>query len=242
MRISFITFSTNAEILMPLTGDRYEISRGLENLRNVKPVGETYMHLGIELATEQIEKHKAERTSSTIIALTDGELEDLLLPYAVKEANKARQLGARVYCVGVQDFVENQLAQVADTKDQVFPVKDGFQALRGIINATSNQEIPGPSTIHVPPPTAEQHSPGPSESSQSSAAASEHSGKRERVKTDPVDVAILQTLSHLQNKSEKAPNMYSAFCGYLEQFLLQLPEPDAKKLVKDIKQLMSSYE
>ncbi|XP_028661437.1 ANTXR cell adhesion molecule 2a isoform X1 [Erpetoichthys calabaricus] len=139
MRISFITFSTNAEILMPLTGDRYEISRGLENLRNVKPVGETYMHLGIKLATEQIEKHKAERTSSTIIALTDGELEDLLLPYAVNEANKARQLGARVYCVGVQDFVENQLAQVADTKDQVFPVKDGFQALRGIINAILKQ-------------------------------------------------------------------------------------------------------
>ena len=30
-----------------------------------------------------------------------------------------------------------QLAEVADTKDQVFPVKDGFHALRGIVNSVS---------------------------------------------------------------------------------------------------------
>lgn len=30
-----------------------------------------------------------------------------------------------------------QLADIADTKDQVFPVKDGFHALRGIINSVS---------------------------------------------------------------------------------------------------------
>ncbi|MGH0163878.1 UNVERIFIED_CONTAM: hypothetical protein FKN15_045866 [Acipenser sinensis] len=62
-------------------------------------------------------------------------LVDLLLPYAKEEAKKARTFGARVYCVGVKDFVEEQLAEIADTKDQVFPVNDGFHALKGIINS-----------------------------------------------------------------------------------------------------------
>ncbi|XP_039610053.1 corticosteroid-binding globulin-like [Polypterus senegalus] len=93
------------------------------------------------------------------------------------------------------------------------PTDDGPSTSMHDLSSTSNQEIPGPSTIHVPPPTVEQHSPCPSKSSQSSAAASEQSGKRKRDKMDPVDVAILQTLSRLQNKSEKAPNVYSAFCG-----------------------------
>lgn len=30
-----------------------------------------------------------------------------------------------------------QLAVIADTKDQVFPVKDGFHALKGIVNSVS---------------------------------------------------------------------------------------------------------
>lgn len=30
-----------------------------------------------------------------------------------------------------------QLADIADTKDQVFPVKDGFHALKGIVNSVS---------------------------------------------------------------------------------------------------------
>jgi hypothetical protein len=53
------------------------------------------------------------------------------------QANIARTYGARVYCVGIKDFDEQQLAEVADTKDQVFPVKDGFHALKGIVNSVS---------------------------------------------------------------------------------------------------------
>lgn len=32
-------------------------------------------------------------------------------------------------------FFFSQLAEIADTKDQVFPVNDGFHALKGIINS-----------------------------------------------------------------------------------------------------------
>ncbi|XP_064163622.1 anthrax toxin receptor 2-like [Anguilla rostrata] len=137
MRVSFIVFSVSAEVMLPLTGDSYEIEQGLKRLRDVRPTSETYMHEGFKKATEQIEEQKkrSSRSSSIIIALTDGRLEGYLFLYTVKEANVARQLGARVYCVGVNNFDEKELAAIADNKDQVFPVLGGFQALRSIVNS-----------------------------------------------------------------------------------------------------------
>ncbi|KAM9858354.1 anthrax toxin receptor 2 [Aulostomus maculatus] len=138
MRVSFIVFSAKAQVLLPLTGDRYEIQKGLERLRDVKPAGETYMHTGIKEASDQIQKQTT-KSSSIILALTDGKLEVYVHELTVKEADEARKYGARVYCVGIKDFDEQQLADVADSKDQVFPVKDGFHALKGIINSILKQ-------------------------------------------------------------------------------------------------------
>ncbi|XP_060894968.1 ANTXR cell adhesion molecule 2a isoform X2 [Labrus mixtus] len=138
MRVSFIIFSSKATVLLPLTGDRYEIEEGLKRLKEVKPAGETFMHEGIKQASAQI-KAQGIKSSSIILALTDGKLEVFPLELTVNEAKEARQYGARVYCVGVKDFDEQQLAQIADTKDQVFPVKDGFHALKGIINSILKQ-------------------------------------------------------------------------------------------------------
>ncbi|KAI3372430.1 hypothetical protein L3Q82_022915 [Scortum barcoo] len=75
------------------------------------------------------------RTASVIIALTDGELHEDLFYYAEREANRSRSLGASVYCVGVKDFNETQLAKIADSKDHVFPVNGGFEALQGVIDS-----------------------------------------------------------------------------------------------------------
>ncbi|XP_023796466.1 anthrax toxin receptor 1-like [Cyanistes caeruleus] len=75
------------------------------------------------------------RTASVIIALTDGELHEDLFFYSEREANRSRDLGATVYCVGVKDFNETQLARIADSRDHVFPVNDGFEALQGIIDS-----------------------------------------------------------------------------------------------------------
>uniref|UniRef100_A0A8C5S4H9 VWFA domain-containing protein n=1 Tax=Laticauda laticaudata TaxID=8630 RepID=A0A8C5S4H9_LATLA len=133
MRISFIVFSMQATVVLPLTQDRQNIQRGIEDLQNVKPGGETYMHEGLQKANDQIAKEKG--SSSVIIALTDGKLEGLIPHYAKKEADNARSMGARVYCVGVLNFNQQQLESIADSKDQVFPVREGFQALRGIINS-----------------------------------------------------------------------------------------------------------
>nr|XP_044622145.1 anthrax toxin receptor 2 [Equus asinus] len=137
MRLSFIVFSSQATIILPLTGDRGKISQGLEDLKHVRPVGETYIHEGLKLANDQIQKAGGLKTSSIIIALTDGKLDGLVPSYAEKEAKLSRSLGARVYCVGVLDFEQAQLERIADSKEQVFPVTGGFQALKGIINSVS---------------------------------------------------------------------------------------------------------
>ncbi|XP_034025846.1 anthrax toxin receptor 1-like [Thalassophryne amazonica] len=137
LRMSFIVFSTEGRILMRLTEDRELIRRGLEELHGVHPGGDTFMHEGILRASEQIYYGNTEgyRTASVIIALTDGELHDDLFYYAEREANRSRSLGATVYCVGVKDFNETQLAKIADSKDHVFPVNDGFEALQGVIDS-----------------------------------------------------------------------------------------------------------
>ncbi|XP_063346338.1 ANTXR cell adhesion molecule 2a [Pelmatolapia mariae] len=134
MRVSFIVFSAQAKVLLPLTGERHKIEEGLRLLKDVTPAGETYMHKGIEQATEQI-KQQSVKSSSIILALTDGKLAVYVHELTVKQADEARKYGARVYCVGIKDFDEQQLAEIADTKDHVFPVKDGFHALKGIINS-----------------------------------------------------------------------------------------------------------
>ncbi|XP_062991302.1 anthrax toxin receptor 2 isoform X2 [Elgaria multicarinata webbii] len=138
-RLSFIVFSMQAKVILPLTQNHQDIKRGLEELRNVKPGGETYMHEGLKEANNQIQNAGGSKSNSIIIALTDGKLEGLIPQYSKKEADLARELGARVYCVGVLNFNQEQLESIADSKEQVFPVKEGFQALRGIINSILKQ-------------------------------------------------------------------------------------------------------
>ncbi|XP_061590210.1 anthrax toxin receptor 1-like [Cololabis saira] len=137
LRMSFIVFSTEGRTLMALTEDREQIRAGLEELRMVQPGGDTFMHRGFQRASEQIYYGTGDgyRTASVIIALTDGELRENQFDLAQREASRARQLGATVYCVGVKDFNETQLSTIADSKDHVFPVNDGFQALQGVIDS-----------------------------------------------------------------------------------------------------------
>ncbi|KAJ7398637.1 Anthrax toxin receptor 1 [Pitangus sulphuratus] len=123
---------------------REQIRQGLEELQKVLPGGDTYMHEGFERGGLTITAKpkglkkfvcSGYRTASVIIALTDGELHEDLFFYSEREANRSRDLGATVYCVGVKDFNETQLARIADSKDHVFPVNDGFEALQGIIDS-----------------------------------------------------------------------------------------------------------
>uniref|UniRef100_A0A1A8K706 Anthrax toxin receptor 1 n=1 Tax=Nothobranchius kuhntae TaxID=321403 RepID=A0A1A8K706_NOTKU len=134
LRMSFIVFSTKGNIIMKLTENREAITQGLRALYTVVPGGDTFMNLGLEMANAQI-YHENHGTASVIIALTDGELNERQFDTAQREAQRARSLGAIVYCVGVKDFNQTQLATIADSMEHVFPVVGGFQALRGIIDS-----------------------------------------------------------------------------------------------------------
>uniref|UniRef100_A0A672Q1S6 ANTXR cell adhesion molecule 1 n=1 Tax=Sinocyclocheilus grahami TaxID=75366 RepID=A0A672Q1S6_SINGR len=120
LRMSFIVFSDQGKILMRLTEDRDQIRKGLEELHKVRPGGDTFMHEGIQRASEQIYYGNSEGSVSAL---------------CFSQANRSRSLGASVYCVGVKDFNETQLAKIADSKDHVFPVNDGFEALQGVIGS-----------------------------------------------------------------------------------------------------------
>ncbi|XP_048396721.1 ANTXR cell adhesion molecule 2a [Stegostoma tigrinum] len=151
MRLSFIVFSSRADVKMKLTGDRKQINAGLLALQSVIPAGDTYMHLGILEASKQIttEQQKGLKTASAIIVLTDGELVENVLPYTIRQADDARKLGAIIYCVGVKDFKETQLEKVADSPNHVFPVNGGFHALKGIIDLILKKSCT--EVLHVEP-------------------------------------------------------------------------------------------
>ncbi|XP_025140668.3 anthrax toxin receptor-like [Bubalus bubalis] len=136
LRMSFITFSTEGHTVMQLTSDRNEVHDGLIRLQNIVPTGDTYMQEGFKKAIEQIEQaHSGEnKVHSMIICLTDGTLEEQTLKETVKEADKARQMGATVYCVGVKNFEEHQLIEIADSPYHVFAVNQGFKALKDIVD------------------------------------------------------------------------------------------------------------
>lgn len=138
MKVSYIVFSARAVVILPLTGDRSKIDEGLTKLSQIKPAGETYMHEGMKAVSEQM-KAQTSPSSSIIIVLTDGKLDVYPYELSVQEADKARGFGARVYCVGVMDFDHKQLAEIADSTEQVFPVLSGFHALKDIVNAILKQ-------------------------------------------------------------------------------------------------------
>ncbi|XP_047425437.1 anthrax toxin receptor 2-like [Mugil cephalus] len=138
MRVSYIVFSSQAVVILPLTGDRSKINQGLEELSQIKPAGETYMHEGLKKVSEQMNTQTSP-SSTIIIVLTDGKLEIYPYELSVKEADRARGFGARVYCVGVMDFDNKQLAEIADGTEQVFPVLSGFHALKDIVSTILKQ-------------------------------------------------------------------------------------------------------
>ncbi|XP_013857842.1 anthrax toxin receptor 2, partial [Austrofundulus limnaeus] len=138
MRVSYIVFSAQAAVILPLTGDRSKIDEGLNKLRQINPSGETYMHEGLNAVLEQM-KIQTSASSSIIIVLTDGKLDIYPYELSVQEADKARTFGARVFCVGVMDFDPKQLEDIADGTEQVFPVVSGFHALKDIVNKVLQQ-------------------------------------------------------------------------------------------------------
>ncbi|XP_042546105.1 anthrax toxin receptor-like [Dipodomys spectabilis] len=138
VRMSFILYSTDATVLMPLTSDRQEIRQGLNKLQQVVPVGHTYMQEGFKKAIHQIENARSlGNVSSVIIVLTDGTLLPDAFEATKEEAHKARKLGSIIYTVGVLEYNRDQLLAIADTPEHMFGVQNGFKGLQSIVDSLS---------------------------------------------------------------------------------------------------------
>ncbi|XP_046855583.1 anthrax toxin receptor 2-like [Xenia sp. Carnegie-2017] len=138
LRVSFITFSTEAEVVMRLTKNRTVIESGLKDLGDVVTIGDTFMDRGLTKANDQIEKF-GDRTAGIIIALTDGQI-GKRKSQTFKEAENSRNLGATIYAVGVDKYDKEELENIADkpSKDHVF-IAESYDALKNIIDSIVNK-------------------------------------------------------------------------------------------------------
>lgn len=117
MRLSFIVFSSTAEITLKLTADRDEINKGLDRLRKVRVEGDTHVEYGLEKANDQI-RRLGHDTASIILVVTDGRFQKEKAAYI--QADKAREEGASIFVIGVGPIKVKQLNRVANTPASKF--------------------------------------------------------------------------------------------------------------------------
>ncbi|XP_016773776.2 anthrax toxin receptor-like isoform X2 [Pan troglodytes] len=140
IRMCFITYSTDGETVLPLTSDKNRIKNGLDQLQKIVPDGHTFMQAGFRKAIQQIESfNSGNKVPSMIIAMTDGELVAHAFKDTLREAQKARKLGANIYTLGVADYNLDQITAIADSPGHVFAVENGFKALRSTIDALTSK-------------------------------------------------------------------------------------------------------
>uniref|UniRef100_F6TIC9 VWFA domain-containing protein n=1 Tax=Macaca mulatta TaxID=9544 RepID=F6TIC9_MACMU len=136
IRMCFITYSTDGQTVLPLTSDKNRIKHGLDQLQKIVPEGHTFMQAGFRKAIQQIETfNSGNKVPSMIIAMTDGELVAHAFQDTLREAQKARKLGANVYTVGVAGYKLDQITAIADSPEHVFAVENGFKAMRNTVDA-----------------------------------------------------------------------------------------------------------
>uniref|UniRef100_A0A2K5XBK7 ANTXR like n=1 Tax=Mandrillus leucophaeus TaxID=9568 RepID=A0A2K5XBK7_MANLE len=140
IRMCFITYSTDGQTVLPLTSDKNRIKNGLDQLRKIVPEGHTFMQAGFRKAIQEIETfNSGNKVPSMIIAMTDGELVAHAFQDTLREAQKARKLGANVYTVGVADYKLDQITAIADSPEHVFAVENGFKAMRDTVDALTSK-------------------------------------------------------------------------------------------------------
>ncbi|RMX52322.1 hypothetical protein pdam_00010350 [Pocillopora damicornis] len=141
VRFSFITFSSDVatETILKLTGDRSKIREGLNELRKVKPGGDTYLEKPLSMANSQVATQLGQQSAFSIyIILTDGKVDDI--GKANEEAKKAKKAGTIIYVIGVALYDESQLKLLANKPPEDFVFTEpGYQALQNLTSDISNR-------------------------------------------------------------------------------------------------------
>uniref|UniRef100_A0A2I3TUV4 VWFA domain-containing protein n=1 Tax=Pan troglodytes TaxID=9598 RepID=A0A2I3TUV4_PANTR len=138
MRMSFVTYSTDGDTVLPLTSDKKKIKEGLDKLQKMVPEGHIFMQAGFRNAIQQMENFNSRfKHLLMIIAMTDGTMMKHPSLDTLKEVTeRARSLGATIYTLGVADYRKDPITAMAGGLDHVFAVEDGFKALRSTVDAT----------------------------------------------------------------------------------------------------------
>ncbi|KAB0377660.1 hypothetical protein E2I00_019380 [Balaenoptera physalus] len=117
---------TPVKVASPQEGEVWEQCCGPSSLRQVTPGA---------LLTRPLPASSADSSaSSLIITLTTGPLLPTTLRETKSEADKARDMGAKVYCLGVKDYKKDQLHDIVERKDQMYGI-DEFKSLEKLVTS-----------------------------------------------------------------------------------------------------------
>lgn len=120
-RVGLVTFAGQARVNVPLTLDYGAVRLALDELgaqqgrRGGSMAGDA-IRLAMDSFTDEVEDHKA------IIVLSDGED---MGSYPIEAANKASDLGIRIYTVGIGDTIDGGRIPIERDGTRSFLVHDG---------------------------------------------------------------------------------------------------------------------
>nr|XP_040129351.1 anthrax toxin receptor-like isoform X2 [Ictidomys tridecemlineatus] len=136
VRISYILFGTEATTKMSLTSNRNTMRYNLDLNSYLAPKGETNLQEGLKKANEQIQNANSGDTkvSSIIIVLLTGEIKPQALQESKEEADKARGMGAYIYCIGMDSYKLNQMQEIADSPEHILEVKKSPEQLHDLVD------------------------------------------------------------------------------------------------------------
>ncbi|CAH7128335.1 anthrax toxin receptor-like [Phodopus roborovskii] len=143
LRVSLITFSCKGTTILPITGDREEIHKGLKRLKYSIPAGREHVYRGLWNANKQIIKVNSGgvQRPSMIISLLNSPLDDDTYKYSMGEADDARKMGASVYTVGVGHSKKAQVVGLADKPENAFANKKA-EHLKDLIFPLASKACP----------------------------------------------------------------------------------------------------
>ena len=138
IRISYIAYSYDAEVILEITSDKEKIMNGLKYLENVYADGGTVISSGLEEIIFAM-KYNGTNRAAVILAVTDGQDNDMTS--ALYTASAVRRLGASIFAIGVgQEVSYEQLTYIADDPPSTHVIMiDDFDGLDNIINTVVNR-------------------------------------------------------------------------------------------------------
>ena len=137
IRIAYIVYSYDAEVILQITSDQDEIMNGLDLLKNVYADGGTVISAGLDEIIFAM-KYNGTNRAAVILAVTDGQDNDMTS--ALTTATKVRSLGASIFAIGVgQEVSYEQLGKIADYPASTHVIMlDDFLGLDKIIDTVVN--------------------------------------------------------------------------------------------------------